>query len=136
MLMLDSFRNNDCTYPKLRLMGQAQNGAHNLLIQVGLVFPTKGSSWPSDPTAPLIPYEFPLFPPYVALPLCVILSPGCPSSLSLSISSSELPTSPFSFYSPLYSFRWVDHDYSFSSLVWVGSNLIIPNENMLRSKRQ
>ena len=68
--------------PKFQLMGWAWNGAHNLLILGGLVFSTKDSSWPSDPTTPLNPHEFSLFPPWVTLPLCVALSPSCTSSLS------------------------------------------------------
>ena len=45
---------------------------------VGLVFPTKGNSLPSDPMTPLSSHELPFFPLWVALPL------GGTSSLSLS----------------------------------------------------
>ena len=45
------------------LVGSGLEWAHNLLVLVGLVFPTKGCFWPSDPMTPLIPHEFSLFPP-------------------------------------------------------------------------
>ena len=43
------------------LDGPGLEWAHNLLILVGLVFPTKGCFWPSDLVAPLVPHEFYLF---------------------------------------------------------------------------
>ena len=71
------------------LDGPGLEWAHNLLILVGLVFPTKGCFWPSDLVAPLVPHEFYLFSSWVTPPLCVALSPGYPRSLSLSLSTSS-----------------------------------------------
>ena len=55
-----------------------------LTCRVGLVFPTKGSSTPSDTIISLNPNEHPYLPP------CVALSPGCTSLLFLSLFSSKL----------------------------------------------
>ena len=90
-----------------------------LYLCVPLVFPTKGSSLPSDPMTPLSSHELLFFPFWVDLPL------GGTSSLSLLlfIFSSELP-SPIlhSILLFIFSGLWRFHDYILVSLMCVGSN--------------
>ena len=79
--------------PGLRLGSQ-------LTCRVGIVFPTKGSSSPSDTMTSLNLSEHPYFPLYVAL------SPGSTSSLSPYFLS-RIANHFFSFHFFIYSLRWV-----------------------------
>ena len=106
-------------------MGRAQNWTHNLLVLVGLVFPTESSSWSSDPTAPLNPHKFSLFPLLVTLPLDDTDSDSLFSSL---FSPSSCPPPSFTQFSYLQlEVCGGFHDCILVSLVWMGSNVIIPN---------
>ena len=68
-----------CTQPLLN--GSGLGLGSQLTCRVGLVFPIKGNSSPSDTMTSLNPSEHTYFPLYVAL------SPGFTSSLSLSLFS-------------------------------------------------
>ena len=83
---------------------------------VGLVFPTKGGSLPSDPMTPLSSHKLLLFISKL-LPLLVVLA----LSLSplLSIFSPELPTPFSSLTTPIYSLRLVEVSWLRSSLTRV-----------------
>ena len=73
---------------------------------VGLVFPTEGNSTSNHSIASINPNEHPYSP------LCVSHSQVlfiCFLPLLLTFFSPEMPTTPpFSFYSPIYSLRWVE----------------------------
>ena len=97
-----------------------------LTCRVGLVFPNKGSSSPSDPMTPLSSWEHPYLPLCVALPLSIASS----LSLSLSLQNCQPPSSHSILLFIVWG-GWRRYDYSLISLVWVGSNLIIPYRNML-----
>jgi len=79
-------------HTQLLLGGPGLELGSQLTSKEGLVFPTKGSSSPSDPTTPLSSCEHPYFPLYVTLPL------GVTSSLSLSLSLFSLQNCQPPFY--------------------------------------
>ena len=89
------------------------------------MFPTKGNSTPSDTLTSLNPSKHPYFP------LKVTLFPSFPNLLFLSFFSLFLSrvANPHSLLNPhIYSMRFVQfHDCIMVSLVWVGSDVIIPN---------
>ena len=90
---------------QLLLNGPSLGLGSQLTCRVGLVFLTKGSSFPDDTMTPLSPNEHPCFPLCVALPL------GIARSLSLTLSPHflfRIANPFFSFPPPIYSLRWVE----------------------------
>ena len=92
---------------------------------VGLAFPTKGSSTPSDTFTSLNPCKYPCFL------LCAALFLSSHNSLSLSLYCPFFPEFPTPFFYTVVLFiawgLWGFHDYILISLVWVGSDVIIPD---------
>ena len=115
------------------LDGPSLEWAHNLLVLVGLVFPTKGCFQPSDLVAPPFPriLSFPFLSDTPTL--CCSFPWLSQLTFFLSLSTSSLvflhPPGPF-----LTQFFYLQlevcggfHDYILISLVWVGSDVIIPD---------
>lgn len=90
--------------------GRGLNLASQCICMVGYAFLTESSSSPSNPTTPFSPLELLLFPLWVTHPF------SDDTFLLNSIFSLELPTSNLSFYSSIYSLRWVE-------VLWLLSNL-------------
>ena len=98
--------------------GQGLKLGSQLTCIVGLVFPTKGGSLPSDPMTPLSSHKLLLFISKL-LSLFVVRARSLSLSPLLSIFSPELPTPFSSLTTPIYSLRLVEVSWLHSSLTRV-----------------